>query len=221
MTALSKRHVPLVLGLAVLLALPILRNRFEVQRVDDCARPSDLLALGRISGSGPIVERFEKYDRDVRQWTETDLRPEQSGMKLRGAMIRSFRPIDLYTRPPSRILGPVEAGERFVDWVDVDGDRLPIQTIHDNMNGRHTLASWLFVYEGRPVERPLWSQLRSAVSQVWNGTHPLTLLLVAGPVQPPQREQARALAQRWIVDAYRLHRSACSAPEAPSPPTGS
>lgn len=221
MIAPSTRHVPLLLGLAVLLAIPMIRSRFEVRRVEDCARPSELVKLGSLPGSGRLAERYEKYDLDLRQWTEVDLRPERPGMKLRGAMIRSFRPIDLYTRPPSKILGPIEASQRRVDWVDVDGDRLPIQTIHDSTKGRHTLASWLFVYRGEPVERPLWSQIRSAPSQIWSGTRPLTLLLVAGPVNPERREQARALAQRWIVDAYRLYRDACAVPEAPPPSNGS
>jgi len=212
MIAASARHVPLLLGLALLLALPILKNRFEVRRVEDCARPAELLRVGRIPGSGPPAERYEKYDLDVRQWTETDLRPEQRGMKLRGAVVRSFRPIDLYTRPPTLLLGRIEAGPRRVDWVDVGDQRLPIQTIHDSLNGRESLASWLFVYGGEPVERPAWRQMLGAPWQLWNGTPPLTLLLVAGPVQPDRREPAREVAQRWLVDAYRLYRDACVAP---------
>jgi hypothetical protein len=214
----STRHVPLLLGVAVLLALPIFLSRFEVRRVEDCARPGALLKLGRLPASGAVAERYEKYDLDIRQWTEIDLRPQRPGMRLRGAMIRSFRPIELYTRPPTRILGPIEAGQRRVEWVELDGERLPIQTIHDSSQGRNSLASWLFVYGNEPVEHPIWHQIRTAPQQVWSGTRPLTLLLVAGPVNPEHREQARALAERWLVDAYRLHRQACVAPAAEAGP---
>jgi len=212
MIAVSSRHVPLLLGLALLLGLPVLWNRFEVRRVEDCARPSELLRLSRIPGSGGLTERYEKYDLDVRQWTETDLRPEQRGIKLRGALVRSFRPIDLYTRPPTLLLGPIDAGPRRVDWVEEGDEGLPIQTIHDSLNGRQSLASWLFVYGGEPVERPAWHQLLAAPWQLWDGSRPLTLLLVAGPVQPDRREQAREIAQRWLVDAYRFYRRACVTP---------
>jgi hypothetical protein len=221
MIAPSTRYVPLLLGVSVLLALPMIRSRFELRRVEDCAHPSALMELGRLPGSGRIAERYEKYDLDVRQWTEAKLRPQGPRMKLRAVMMRSFRPIDLYTRPPAKLLGPIESSQRRIDRVEVDGEELPIQTVRDSSKGRHTLASWLFLYEGEPVQRPLWSQLRHAASQVWSGTRPLTLLLVAGPVDPSKGEQARELAQRWIVDAYRLYRDACAVPDAPSPPRGS
>ena len=213
MIAPSTRYVPLLVGVVALLLFPILRSGFEVRRVDDCARPTELLEIGRLAGSGAMMERYERYDIEVRQWTETDLRPQLKGAKLRGALIRSFRPVDLYTRPPTRILGPIEAGQRNVEWVELGADRLPIQTIFDSANGRNTMASYLFVYGGEPVEHPVWSQIWSAPAQVWGGTQPLSLLLVAGPVRPQQREAAREQARRWLLAAYRHHRSVCT-PEA-------
>lgn len=212
MIAPSTRHVPLLLGLAALLAFPIVRGGLEVRRVDDCARPKALLRLEGLPGSGPLTERYERYDADLRQWTQTTLGPATPGMKLRAALIRSFRPIELYTRPPTRLLGPIEAQSTEIDWVRSGPDRLPIQTIFDTTGGRHSMASYLFVYRGRPVRRPLWWQIWSAPQQLWSGTRPLSLLIVAGPVQPAARSAARERAVRWLVAAYELQREACEPP---------
>jgi hypothetical protein len=220
MIAPSTRYVPWILGLAILLALPLLRSRFEVRRVEDCARPAELLELSRLPASGTIRERYEKYDDDLRQWTEVELRDDDRTTDLRGVLIRSFRPADLYSRPPTRLLGPIEAGRRYVEWVDVDGDRIPIQTFFDQSAKRHAMASYLFVYRGEAVEHPVWEQIRSAPDQVWHGTRPLSLLMVAGTIHPQRRESARETARDWLVEAYRLHREACAPDEAASRPRG-
>lgn len=214
MIAPSTRYVPWLLGLAILLAFPVLRTRLEVRRVDDCARPAELLELGRLPASGTTRERYEKYDEDLRQWTEVELRSDDRTTRLRGALIRSFRPADLYSRPPARLLGQIEAGRRWVEWVDVDGERIPIQTFFDQSAKRHAMASYVFVYRGEAVEHPLWEQIRSAPDQIWSGTRPLSLLMVAGTIHPQRREPAREAARDWLVGAYRLYREACAPADA-------
>ena len=72
------------------------------------------------------------------------------------------------------------------------------------------MASYLFVYGGKPVEHPLVAQLGGVVDQVWHGTWPLSLLIVAGPVDPSKREVAGEQARRWLVDAYSHYRAACT-----------
>jgi hypothetical protein len=217
MIAPSTRYLPWILGLAILLALPLLRTRLEVPHADDCARPAELLELDRLPGSGAVRERYEKYDDDLRQWTEVELRNDDRGTRLRGALIRSFRPMDLYSRPPARLLGEIEAGRRHVEWVEVEGERVPIQTFFDQTAEQRTMASYVFVYRGKAVEHPLWEQLRGAPDQIWNGTRPLSLLMVAGTIHPQRREAAREAARAWLVHAYRLHHELCAPAEAGPP----
>jgi len=210
MTALSSRYVPLLLASLLLLMIPIARAGFGVRRVDDCVDPKALLELADLPATQSLAERYEKYDADVMQWTVAELDAAERGVQLKGALVRSFRPIDLYTRPPKVLLGKFEAGERHVERVEVAGQVLPIQTIHDNANGKNAMASYLFVYDGEPVEHPAFAQLSAAPGLVWQGTRPLSLLAVAGVVAPQKRELARAKAREWLVAAYLRHRAACS-----------
>lgn len=209
MIALSARHVPILLVLLALLLVPILRARYDVRRVETCARPEALRDLHGLPDTVLSTERLEKLDADVPHWTLADLRTV-NGVKLRGLLARSYRPIDLYSRPPATLLGKFEAGERHVEEIEVDGELLPIQTIYDSTNGKNSMATYLFVYDGEPVEHPAFAQFLTAPAQVWNGTRPLTLLIVAGPVIPPRRPEARARATEWVIAAYRRHQKACT-----------
>lgn len=209
MIAPSARYVPVLLGLVALLLVPVLRHRLDPRQLDDCARPEALLDLRRVPGTAAVVERWEKYGPDVLQWTEVDLQGNDGEQQLRGALIRSFQASDLYTRPPRVLLGRIEAGERHVEEVEVDGVTLPVQTLYDASGGRSAIASYLFVYLNEPVEHPFLRQIVSAPGQVWSGSRPLSLLIVAGAATPGRWPQARDRAQRWLVEAWRLHHAAC------------
>lgn len=211
MTAISARYVPVLLGLLFLLLLPFLPSRFEVRRADDCDDPEALLDLARLPGSAKQSERWEKYDQEVVQWTVVDLVSGDEKTPFLGVLIRSFRPSDLYTRPPRYVLGSFEAGQREVREVDVDGETVPIQTIRDATHGSTAIASWLFVYEGRAVRHPLLSQLRTAPRQVWSGTRPLSLVAAGGIVPSARMDEAQERLQDWLVAVYRHHRAVCDA----------
>jgi len=209
MIAPSTRHVPVLLGLVALLLVPVLRSRHDAPHADDCAQPERLRELHRVAGTGKVAERWEKYGDDVPQWTEADLSGNDGAIQLRGALIRSFQPSQLYTRPPRVLLGRLESNQRQVERVAVDGVTLPIQTLYDTSHGRSTIASYLFVYGNRPVEHPLLSQLLSAPAQIWRGGRPLSLLIVAGGVPLERRPEARERAQRWLVSAWQHHSASC------------
>ena len=210
MIALESRHVPVVLVLAVLLLLPLVRARFDVRRTDDCARPDALRELGRVPGGLAAEERWDRYDEDLRQWTEVELAGNGRGVALRGALLRSYQASDLYTRPPRFLLGTFEAGEREVETVQAGDVELPIQSIRDATHRRNGIASWLFVYDGEPVRHPILAQLASAPEQVWSGARPLSLLIVAGTVPRGREEAARERARDWLVEAFAHHREACA-----------
>ena len=108
MIAPSPRHVPLLIALVALLLVPLLRSRHGAQRVDDCVQPERLRELGRVPGTASFVERWEKYRDAVPQWTEADLAGNDDRLRLRGALIRSFEPSELYTRPPHVLLGRLD-----------------------------------------------------------------------------------------------------------------
>jgi hypothetical protein len=195
--------------LVALLLVPVLRSRHEVRRTDDCAQPERVREVRLVPGTAKVVERWEKYGEDVPQWTEAELSGNDGTLHLRGALIRSFRPAQLYTRPPRVLLGKLESGQRLVEHVALDGASLPIQTLYDSSAGRNAMASYLFVYGSRPVEHPLLAQLASAPAQIWGGSRPLSLLIVAGAVPPERRPEARERAQRWLVAAWQHYEGSC------------
>ena len=161
MIAPSTRYVPLLLGLAALLSLPMARTRFEVRRVEDCARPQQLLALHSLPGFRSTKERYEKYDDDLSQWTEIELASPEKGTSLRAAMIRSFRATDLYSRPPVKLLGAIEASQRHVEWVEAGDDVLPIQTLFDLC--LRTVLRLGFTRRGRRAPRKPREETQAAV----------------------------------------------------------
>lgn len=214
MIAPSARHVPWLLVLMVVMLLPIARTGFGVQRTDDCADPAALRDLTGLPVTKSFEERFEMYDDDVPQWTVATLDVADRGVELKGVLARSFDGIDLYTRPPKVVLGTFEAGQQAIEEIEVDGVALTIQTIYD----RNRMASYLFVYDGRPVRHPAWAQVQNAWEQLWGGTRPLSLLAAGGPMGPGRRQLATAKAREWLVAGYRHHRDACAAPVAASNP---
>lgn len=209
MTALSARYVPWLLLSMVVVLFPALRAGFEVRRTEDCANPRALLQVGSLPRTGAVAERFEKYDEDVPQWTVARLDLPERDLDLQAAIVRSFNPIELYTRPPRVLLGSVEIGQRQTERIEVDGQELALQTIYDGSKGRSHMASYLFLYGNEPVEHPAWAQLRRAPGQIFGGTRPLSLLIVGGVVPAGQRQLAREEARQWLVAAYRFHQAAC------------
>lgn len=214
MIHLSGRHAPwLLVAVGVLLA-PLAVARFEVRRHDDCQNPERALEIKGLPFTRTFSERLEKYDEDVPQWTQAEIDIGERGVELRGALVRSFDAIRLYTRPPGILLGQFEAGQREVEHVEVDGKTLPIQTIIDRANGRRAVASYLFVFGGEPVRHPSLAQLKRAPELVLDATRPLTLLIAGGPVMPGKLSVAREKTRDWLIAAYRHQRDACFPDEA-------
>lgn len=209
MTALSSRYVPWLLVVVALALLVVARGGFAVRRVDDCAHPERLLEMKGLPRAGPASQDADRLNEDVTQWMVSKLADSGPGIDLRAALVRSFDPIALYTRPPGILLGQFEAGQREIEYVDVAGERLPIQTIFDSSDGRPTMASYLFVYGGRPVEHPALEQVKNVVSHIWSGTRPLTLMIVAGQASPSRRAVALEQGRDWIEAAYLHYRDAC------------
>ena len=72
------------------------------------------------------------------------------------------------------------------------------------------MALYMFAYGQEPVVHPLSAQMRSAIPQIFGGTRPLTLFLVAGEVP---RLRMKAMQQRghaWLVAAWRHYQKACA-----------
>jgi hypothetical protein len=209
MTRPSARYAPLLLVLGLLTAAPVAFHRLERPRNDECADPEALREVPRLAGSGRPVERWEKHGPEVIQWTEAGLPVPGQREDLRAAVIRSYKPIGLYTRTPRLVLGPFEAEQQGIRTVEAGDRQLPVQTVFDGTHGRNAMASYLFLYQGEPVAHPFVAQLLDAPSQLFTGTHPLTVILVGGEVPRARRGQAQEVAGRFIAAAWRHYRESC------------
>ena len=208
MSAVSTRYATALLVLVVLAVSPLALRTVRPTVDDDCGNPEQIADLGAIPGTREVEVHPRREERGFQVWTQGSIAFKRGdGYRLKAAALRSFEPIELYTRPPSFLMRHFEAEKREVEVVDVDGAPVTIHTVY---NGSTRFASWAFVYDGRSVQNPVWEQVRTALPQVWNGTRPLTLLVVAGEVDPTRREAGRQRAVRWLTDAWRHHRRVCS-----------
>jgi len=208
----SGRYASVLAAIVLLFMLPVVWNRFEPPRVDDCADPDRLRDVAALDGVRSAVERWDKHDDGIVQWSQVELEAEGREVRLRGVIIRSYRPADLYTRPPSHLLRRFEAEQREVVEIRSGGETLPVQTLSDGTAGSNAMASYLFVYAGAPVTHPFWTALAHAPAQVLEGTRPLTLIMVAGELGRAQRPAVRRRAERFIEAAWRHYRAACLSP---------
>ena len=88
-------------------------------------------------------------------------------------------------------------------------ERLPLYFEYDDSKGMSRLAAYLFAQGGEPIAQPFLTDLRTMTAQLAHGRRPLTLLLVAGPVDSEQLEEAEEVAAIWFTNAWRTYRDAC------------
>jgi hypothetical protein len=208
MMPLSRRHLPLALGIVLVSAVWVAVNVFLPRHRDDCQDPTALLDTARIHGSSPLREVTSRYGRGVFQWSEGDVAAESG--PARYTVVRSYRPNDLY-HLPLRALGSVLFLERTTrEWIEVDGLRVPIRFAYLRLQDAVHAVGYLFVYEGRPLDLLLPRQLATAFPQLFQGTRPLTLYRIDSVAGGGDTEPIERLARAWLGAAWRVHREACA-----------
>ncbi|HXX48760.1 MAG TPA: exosortase/archaeosortase family protein [Myxococcota bacterium] len=210
---LSDRYAAALFGLSALALLPVLVHSYLRFHPDDCAHP-EVLVPQQIAGTfSPDREAELRRNFDLHQWREGRVAGVNGGPELQFAVIRSFDPKELYYRGTRRIWKDVEPGADRLDWIEADGERLPVVRSTVSGEGRREQAvaiGSLLVYEGAPVANGWLAQLRAAPRQALFGSRPMTLFAVRSDVPPSQLDAARKRVDEWLVRSWSDYRAICA-----------
>jgi hypothetical protein len=208
MIPLSGRYGKHLIVLLLLLAVPMLAAELRPRRRDDCRDPALLFVTSLIEGSKPVGESMPGDSADVIQWSYGELaNPQSPRNPLRFQIVRSYD--RAYTELNPLLGAPFEAEVHAVEEVQTSSGRIPIHLAIDHTKEPSRLAAWTFVYDGRPVETPLFSILASAPRQLVGGYLPLTILMVDGTTSRGEVEPAAHAATEWLVAAWQHVAMAC------------
>ncbi|MCZ6465181.1 MAG: hypothetical protein O7A09_12665 [Proteobacteria bacterium] len=207
MTATSRRFgIPLaiLLGLAV---VPIAVARMAPNRVDDCADPVLLMDVSRVS-ENTVVEREPRADR-ANKSVSGRIQPEHRRQApLEFVMIRAYGLPRRFLHPSAP--GQLEPDQHDVEWLEVDGELLPVHLVQQKVERGTSFAVYVFAYENRPVVGPFASRMASAASELIFGSRPISLIAVSGSTGRLYKRETERRAKEWIAAAWRHHRAACA-----------
>ncbi len=205
MIRVSRVHAPVALAVLGLAMVPTLYALLVAGRHDSCADPTAMAGVGSALAWQDLEDRRASSDSATIQWTHGA--DSELGVTRRFTVVRSFDAVRLYIRPPRFLLPNFETEIQTLDWLETGSERIPVHRLYDGSGGVPHLLSYVFVYGGEPVQRPLFAQLRSSLSQLLGGTRPLTLLMVA--TQGLDSDAAVAQANAWLDETWRYYRAAC------------
>lgn len=206
----SERYAPALFAACAIALVPVVAHSYLRLRSDDCANPQALvpaMPAGSISDerAAELSRDFELY-----QWREGRLPATADTPELRFAVIRSYDPKTLYYRGAKRIWHDLEAGGDTHEWLEADGEKLPV--VHSRVPGQRqstSFASALLVYEGKLVETGWLAQLRAAPRQLLTGSRPMTLFAIRADPTDAQRAATEKRANLWLRDSWLTYRAIC------------
>jgi hypothetical protein len=210
MSGLSRRWAAHVTILLAITCVPVTLHSYVGIVAEDCANPSSV-APGfdpRTATNGDYVEERMK----PQQWREGTIR-ERNAVPLSYTIARGFDAKHIYYRPEYKLVRATRPVSHELDWIDVDGERVPVQrplyerSLTSPLQG---VVAYVVLYGGVPVEDPYRAQLLTAPAQVVRGRLPATLLFVWGVVDESQVAQVEARAYAWLEGAVRNYRGLCS-----------
>jgi hypothetical protein len=213
MSRLSPKYAPHLLALLVLVAIPVYVHQGGRSYVDDCADPLALRDHFDFDTPHPLVDRPEQLNYFRTMWLDGHI---DYGDPVRGqlkfSVARSFRPSYLYLDWHELRPGFIEPEDIKLRYVDVDGERLPVQVLVGRDQSPPLVAAYILVYNNRPVERPFLTQLRASFDELFSTLPPMTMYFVTGQVARRDLEIAEQRAVEWLANGWRQFRSICSPP---------
>ena len=212
-TPVSDRWATALLAVCAIALVPVVLHSYLSWRSDDCANPTALVPP--MAPDGDTAARDAQLRHDIEylsQWREGKLAAASGSPELDWVVVRSYDPKQLYYRGTKRVWKDVTVGGDTLEWIDADGEKLPIvrsKANNDSEHGPKAVIAALVVYDGEPVEAGWLAQLRAAPRLLFAGTRPVTLFAVRGEVPEALVPAAEQRARRWLVDSWRGYRGLC------------
>ena len=207
---LSRRFVPILIALLVITSGFVLRSVGAGKQLDPCRDPEALKQLELIPGTWDSVEKPVWYTTRRRQWTVAMAGGDRYNNPLiRTRMIRDFGIFLPWLHPTAGIGEDFRADEERLEWIETSAGKLPVHLRYQYTKSRVRIIAYGYVYGLEPVASPFGAALRDSFRAVVEGSHPLTVMLVAGAIEHGRLPVLQDAAIRWLADAFLRYEEVC------------
>jgi hypothetical protein len=128
---------------------------------------------------------------------------------LRTIIIQSHDAKTLYHRPENRLFEAAIPDSRNMEYLEIEGDPVPIHRVHYASPDRAMVVAYLLIYDSRPVVNPYVAQFAVLGKQILRGRMPMTLFFVSGVGPKDEAEAMTELAKQWLAGSWRRYKAAC------------
>jgi hypothetical protein len=192
--------------------IPIGIHSYAKVRGDECIDPDHLAAVAGFRPVDAARARTLLSWYDGEQFWEGDIELPGRGTRLKYVVVRSYNAKRLYYRPEYRYIKEVKPRSHRIDWIAVDGSKVPIHRPIYARSGSQQgiqMMAYLLLYEGRTIEDPYRAQLLRAPFQLIRGSRPMTLMMVSGLTGASDFDAAEERAREWLIAARRSYLEVC------------
>jgi hypothetical protein len=208
MVRLSDRYSSHVVALLLLSLCPVVIHSYGGLSAGDCQIDRLLAQAGpRMDGSGRDAWMSRHFNAD--KWQEGSLALGSGSTILKTAIIVSHDPKKLYHHPENRLMrGSVD--RRGTEWIQGDGEQIPIHLVYYDGSGPALFAAYLLVYDSHPVANPYLAPFAAFGIQLVRGRLPMTMFFVSAAGPPSEARAMRQATEQWLKKAWRQYRTACA-----------
>ncbi len=211
MIVLSARYWALILGTALLAAVPAWLHAGSAMFSDDCANPAELLQTSRIPGTGEGRAGEHIDEQGIFQWTNGEVETKiHVNRPSRYRIVRSFGLAEFYFNPKRFFLGnPFPSDIVTERWAHAGDEKLPYFTRSDHSEGQAVVSAYMVIFDGRPIHGLFAESAASWFSQLFGGTRPVTLLLIDQGGNLEDHDAVVESSEAWLRDAWEYYASVC------------
>ncbi len=202
---LSSRHAFAVALIAIVCAVPVWYHATAAPKRDDCRDPNAFFTAKRLGGAEmqDIQWRFEAGDAKGHLRTPTRNR----------IRVRAFRMFDAWRMYGSPMTFGFDSMSYLVPRelrsIEAGPDRLPVHWSTFEMDGKVHLEAWFFAQGSRPVSHPIAAWASMAWQQLFEGSEPLTVMIVSAVGRPGEMTSLGEAAEAWFASSWKQLRAAC------------
>lgn len=213
LSTLYAPHLALVMLLA---AVPVVLHSYAQVESDECAAPGRLVRRSIVRPPSARRIAFIEGKFATSQFREGRL-PEADGLPpMRWLVLRTHDAKNLYYRLAQRVLSREPDSVR-VESIRVGDLTLPIRRVEyaPQPGSPHgAWASYLLVYDGKPVGNPYLNQMLAAPLRVFTGSRPMTAFFISGAAESDLAAAMQERQTRWLTDSWHEYRTICFPPGA-------
>lgn len=209
MTPPSNRFLGAVLALLVATAVPVWIHALTRPVQDACTNAEGFYGAETIAGATPV--EWPRKPREIRGF-QGELETGTTHNALAMRVLRTTEPAPLYGTPFDHAFqGPLYLERSELRILEAGPYRLPTHwvVVADHKEAR--IEAYLYSQAGRPTRHPVTTGVSLGLDQLFGGTYPLDVFIVAGSGAGPEVEALETAMEAWLVEAWQQFARACEA----------